>query len=897
MKITKRISLIILCLNIFAIVFADGSKKIIINEFLASNSTGLVDVDGEHSDWIEIYNPGNTTIDLSGWRLTDSKEYPLKWAFPNISIQGGQFIVIFASGKDKIAENNELHTNFSLSKDGEYLAIIEPNGTISDEYTPTFPVQQSDVSYGYFQGQQVFFEIPTPGEANTLETKAQTPVFSIERGYFDNPFNVSLTVPDSETTVYYTLNGTRPTEKSTPYSNPISITKTTPLSAVGIKNGIQSPIVTNTYYFINDIVKQPNNPSGYPDRWGYLGNDIKYNNYAVGERAPADYAMDPNICEDSKYKDYIRKAFLDIPSVSIVTNPGYLFSDSIDDNEGGIYIYTGVDVGAEWERPASIEYFDPSTEKQFQINCGLKLHGAASRQPEKTGKHSFKVAFKTLYGKGKLEFDLFDNETAVKKFDNLVFRAGYNQSWLHPDSWQRTNSQYANDSFAKRIQRDMGHLSSHDRFAHLFINGLYWGLYDISERVNDNFMKAYFEGSEEDFDVINHDGLSDGDITAYNRLLELAKVGNYDQLNSEQLLDMENYIDYMLLNFYIGNVDWGTNNWYIARNRIYPESGFLFFSWDAESSLTDVNINRINGSNGFQGKFRSMFFGSSSGTATTGGLYNNEEFRLLFTDRVNKHFFNGGSLTPEKTEECYRQLADQIDLPIILESARWGDYRKNTLTPGNSRPPVYTRNDHWLPRKEQLLTDYFPKRANIVYNQLKELGLVSEIEPPQFNNYGEIIDNTPIQLTMTASQGTIYYTTNGIDPRDHENGNVSVYASEFKLPIQVSEACVVKARAKNGLIWSALTEATFAKDNISNIVKYPNDIQKVYYKNNMLNLALSKEGNILLEIYSVDGKCIQNTRVVCQAGNNEIELCKLYNGVYVYKIIFDEKTYIGKFIK
>lgn len=895
MKNSKNI-LLVLCVIFPLVVFAAGSKKIILNEFLTSNSTGIKDADGDYSDWIELYNPGSTSINLLGWSLTDSYSNLAKWIFPSISIAPGQYLVVFASGKDTIAANNELHTNFSLSKDGEYLAIIEPGGIISDEYAPAYIPQQTDMSFGYYQGQLVFFEIPTPGAINSHETKAQIPQFSVQRGYFVNPFTVSLSVSDSETRIYYTTDGTRPTAQSMLYSGPLSIDKTTPLSAVGIKNEICSHIVTQTYFFIKDIVNQPNNPPGYPDRWGYLGADVKYADYAVGERAPADYALDPGVCESPAYKDLIQKAFISIPTVSIVTNPGYLFSDSTDEDEGGIYIHTGVVLGAEWERPVSIEYFEPATNRQFQINCGLKLHGAASRQPEKTGKHSFRAAFRGIYGAGKLQFDLFENASAVNKFDHLIFRAGYNQSWLHTDSWQRTNSQYTNDSFSKKVQLDMGQPSSHDRFVHLYINGLYWGLYDVSERISDNFMEAYFGGGEADYDIINHDGLSEGYITAYNRMLELAKAGNYDELVSEKLLDMESFIDYMLLNFYIGNMDWATNNWYTARNRINPESGFRFFSWDAESSLTDVNLNRINGGSGFQGKFRSILFGSSSGTTMDGGLYNNKEFRLLFADRVNKHFFRGGSLTPEKTAELYQKVANEIDFAIILESARWGDYRRNTLKPSTTLPPVYTRNDHWLPRKEKLLKDYFPKRTDIVYKQLESLGLVSEIASPVFSTYGGII-NSPVTLSMTASIGIVYYTTNGLDPREAGSGNITGWASEYKAPVQINGTYTVKARSKNGLTWSALTEATFTRENGTDITNPEIDLTTVYYRNNSLYFNSTKNGEVILEIYTADGKCVQQTSIYCQAGNNVIGLAIMPGGVYVYKMLSNGSCTTGKFIK
>jgi hypothetical protein len=557
----------------------------------------------------------------------------------------------------------------------------------------------------------------------------QGPLFDVERGFYETPFTVTLNASDPDAKIYYTTDGTRPTDGSTLYTEPISITTTTPLSAVEINGSISGPVVTNTYLFIKDIVLQPAQPEGYPDRWGPLNYAV--GNYAAGENAPADYEMDPEICNHTAYKDLISDAFLAIPSVCIVTNPGHIFSHSTDPDTGGIYIYTGDTgnpssngggkLGSEWERPASIEFYEPGTGEQFQINCGLRLHGGNSRKPYNSGKHSFRVSFRKEYGEGKLKFNVFKDETATDRFDHLVFRAGYNYSWVKNNDTERLNAQYIYDSFAKKTQLRMGNLAAHDRFVHLFINGLYWGIYDVSEKLNDNFLEAYWGGTDTDYDVINDDGVVDGNATAYNEMISLAKNGKYDDLLSKNLLYMENFIDYLLVNFYIGNMDWGKNNWFAGRNRITPDQGFHFFSWDAENCMTDVNLDRISGNNAFEGPLREILFGSSSGSVN-GGLSKNAEFKRIFSERVQQHFFNGGALSPESVAECYRSLADEIDLPVILESARWGDFRKKVM-PHNNTKITYTRNEHWLPRRQALFDDYLPKRTEIVLAQLKKLGL------------------------------------------------------------------------------------------------------------------------------------------------------------------------------
>jgi CotH protein. len=560
--------------------------------------------------------------------------------------------------------------------------------------------------------------------------------FSKERGYYDEPFTVTISASISNAQIFYTLDGSRPNKNSTPYTQPVAINTTTPLSVIAYHGMLVSSIVTHTYLFIDDIVKQPNNPAGYPSTWGPL--DVAMGGYSVGTPAPADYAMDAAIINNPAYSPHIEQAFKDIPFVSIVTDKGYIFSHSLDVDTGGIYIYTGwrgtLENGRGWERPCSVEFYEPATGKQFQENCGVRLHGGNSRRPSNAGKHAFRISFRSMYGIGKLRFPIFDSPTATDRYDHLVLRAGYNYSWVKNDDNQQKYAQYVYDSFAKRTQLEMGHLSCHDMFVHLFVNGLYWGLYDISEKLTNNFMNSYLGGTEEDYDMINGDGVEDGNATAFDRLKNLAKDGNYNQLKTEDLMFFENFIDYILINFYIGNNDW-SKNWFVGINRVVKGDGFRFFCWDSENAFTGVDVNKINSFG--NGTFREILFGSSSDSGNTnGGLMKNATFKNLFAQRAGLHLLGNGVLTPEKAAERYEKLCDEIDKPIILESARWGDFRRTTLPHNNTRV-TYTRNDHWLPQKEALLKNYFPQRTAKLIQQLANIG-ITPIPSDVHNVLGEI---------------------------------------------------------------------------------------------------------------------------------------------------------------
>ena len=250
----------------FVILVIDPSVRI--SEFMASNSTTLLDDDGDSSDWIEIVNDQAEEVNLSGWYLTDDANNLTKWQFPSKVIPGGGYLVVFASNKDRAGANDpKLHTNFQLTSTGEYLALVKPDGqTIASFYAPTYPPQTTDVSYGMSADGSVtgYFSPPTPEEANGAPSPAgiNTVEFSVTRGFFDTAFDVTLTPAIPGSTIRYTTSGSKPTTNSgTVYSGPITISRTSTLRAISYVPGGGGPdslIATHTYVFVADVVRQGN---------------------------------------------------------------------------------------------------------------------------------------------------------------------------------------------------------------------------------------------------------------------------------------------------------------------------------------------------------------------------------------------------------------------------------------------------------------------------------------------------------------------------------------------------------------------------------------------------------------------------------------------------------------
>ena len=803
------------------------SGNIIINEFLVSNraTNGWRDEDGELEPWIEIYNRGGTAVNLYGWGLTDNADQPDQWTFPAVTINPSQYLIVFASGKNRTPTNGaNLHANFSLAGSGEYLGLFNADypREVTTQFTPKFPEQRADISYGLISNSFTYLGVPTPGAANAgsvvFSGVTADPKASVKSGFFNQPFAVSLTTATPGAAMRYTLDGSEPTPTSgTLYTGALNVAGSATkavvmLRATAFATGLlSSHVSTYSYIFPDYVLLQPTNPPNFPSQWINTTNSG-----AAAVTINADYEMDPQVLTNVAYMTVARLALTNIPTLSLVMNTGDLFSQT-----NGIYANPSP-LPAEryaWERPVAAELILPDGSSGFKIDAGLRAQGGSSRDATRTLKHSMRLFFKGDYGAGKLNYLLYP-DSPVQSFNTIVVDAGLNLNWHNlPDSLA-SKGQMVRDQFISDLELAMGHPAPHGRFVHVYLNGLYWGLHYLHERPDDTFAESYFGGDKSQYDVVrNTDGFEvvAGDAVAWNLMMALANSGlaNSDNLQYEQVLqylDLDNFIDYMLVNFYGGNGDWALHNWYAIRKR-QAGAGFKFPSWDAEVTLKDVNESSAVGKNE-----------GNSPTQLHAALKNNAEYRLHFMDRLNKQFFNGGVLfvdtnnpavdpaNPQRNRPgaYYMKRIDEIAQAIVLESARWGDGQ-----PARVNNP-YTRNVEWTNELNSLRNVYFPKRSSNMINQFKTQGLwpntlFGGVLPPVFSQHGGTVP-LGFNLTMSSPTGTIYYTTNSVDPRVYGTGAVSPSAFAYAgVPLTLSNSVVIKARARNTitLTWSPLTEATF----------------------------------------------------------------------------------------
>ena len=777
-----------------------------IAEFSAINRASVRpvvrDEDGEYSDWIEIQNAGPAAADLAGWSLTDDPKAPGKWTFPSRSLDPGACLLVFASGKDRRGKlDPQLHTNFQLASDGEYLGLYTPESprAVAVEFAPRYPPQRAGASYGLgADGSAGYFVPPTPGEPNgaaaPLAGFVAEPRFVPGRGFYEAPADVEIYSPTPGAKVFYTTDGSEPDPDSgIEYAGPVRVEGTPERAVVVLRAAafleglLPSRSVTHTYIFPEHVLRQPANPPGFPAQWG---------NAVV---TAADYAMDARVVNENPAEAL--RGLRAIPSLSVAIDVDDLFGKA-----RGIYSNPNLE-GIAWERPVSAELVYPDGRKGFQANCGIRIQGGSSTSPWKAYKLSLRLLFRGDYGPSKLVHPLFP-DSAVGRFDSLVLDAHLNLTWIHPDETQRTRSQYVRDAFACDLQNAFGSLAPHAIFAHLYLDGLYWGLYEIHERPDDSFAAEHLGGEKEEYDVFRHEYalLVDGERTAWTELFARARQGlatTERYLAIGDYLDVADLADYMLVHIYAGNDDWPRHNWYAARRRT-PGAGFRFFSWDSEHILKDVAINQT----------AVNLAGSPAELYAL--LRQNPDWRLLFADRAHRHFFGGALYVdpaapgwdeehPERNAPAalYMKRIREIDPAIRLESARWGD---------NRRPAQpYTRDREWMAELNWLLKTYFPRRSAIVLEQLRAAGLYPRLGAPVFSRPGGLVDpGTSIAIALpSGTAGSIYVTVDGSDPRLFGSGFVSPRARLYSGPLTISDTTRLKARTLSGETWSALNEALY----------------------------------------------------------------------------------------
>ena len=723
--------------------------------------------------------------------------------------------------------------------------VLEVTG-FNDDIDDTEFFLAPEVVWEIDEDQLVYFPTPTPGAHNLAGGRTGfTPAVAASepRGWKTQPFDLALSCPDNPgAAIYYTLDGSSPVAGAANtfrYVEPINVVSTTVVrAAVPDADSILQSDTALSYLFLDDILAQPKGvvPAGFPATGTVNSQKMVYGmvTNAIAEKGET----------GTETLDRLLRGFTNsIATISITTE-----SENLFDKTRGIYV-NATGNGRGWERPVMVEQIDPvnGTANEFSFPAGLRIRGAYSRGSG-IPKHSFRLFFRSEYGAGKLEHKMFGDEGA-SAFDKIDLRTEQNYAWSNNSSWET----FVHKVFSRDSERDMGSTYNRSRYLHLFINGVYWGLYQTEERVDDNYAESYNGGTAANYDVIRtsqpgyNTGVAEGDAEAYTEFWRITTQEGYGESYPDNYkrvrglspdgtrnpalpvyLDVTNLVVHLISSHFAADTDAPVNpsgmanNIIAYRDRIDGDSRSDGFKWnrhDAEHSLT-----RANGGHG-PSSTNLFLYGTRVLHPGKLGIGNfnpyeihyelcaNADYRTVFADQVYRHVFReGGAMTATNAVLRFRARMAEIDDAIVCEAARWGHV------------PSQRKRSDWLKSCQDCL-NFINTRGPTLLSLYRQLGWYPSIDTPVVTNAlgerllgGETMGSGARVFATGGESGTIYYTTDGSDPR-LDGGDVSAAAGEFPNAEGLTippEGATLKLRVRTaGGEWSALEELALAGEPVA----------------------------------------------------------------------------------
>lgn len=518
-----------------------------LNEIMSSNGSVLADEDGDFEDWIEIFNSGDEPINLSGFGLSDDEDEPFKWTFPDTTIQSGEFMLIWASDKNRASTGSELHTNYGVAAAGEALFLTHPDGTLSDR-SPSYALSE-DISMGRQPdgtGEWFRFDQPTPGSTNNTEViddPLEAPELSHSPGFYSSDIQLEIAHSREDVTIFYTLDGSTPTENSMVYDGPISITDRSS------EPNVYSTIPTN---FMDGWY-------GYQEPDGVIPKGTVLRIMAVKEGfRPAQTTHSFFVFPEGRNKH-------NLPVISITTDSTNLFGDHEGIYVPGIHYEENLDEtgnyyqrGREWERESSLEFFDEGGELKVSQNVGVRIHGSFTRR---YAQKSLRIYARSEYGRGSIPYKVFPN-LPYDDYERLVLRnSGNDQGYT-----------MFRDAAAHEIVSHFNMDTQASRASVVYINGEYWGIHNIRERFDDNYIERVYgvDGDRIDYlsnrwDVEYGNGGNYEGMINFIESRDLSVEANMDTLKT--MMDIDNFLDYYTAEIFFLNTDWPQGNIEFWRKR------------------------------------------------------------------------------------------------------------------------------------------------------------------------------------------------------------------------------------------------------------------------------------------------------------------------------------------
>lgn len=522
MKSLKAVFCTLLLVSPFLTIYSQP----LINEISPANASEFIDPDFfNFPGWIELHNPSSDLMDLSGYYLTTDPAEPAKWRFPaGTSIAAGAYLLLYCDER-----NTSVHTNFKLDDKAGELYLLSPGFQILDHVT--YALTYTNVSWGRAAdtGEWAFLESPSPAAPNGSacgNERLTKPQASLPSGRYSAAIGLRVSHEQgASVTIRYTTDGSEPSLESPPYTEKITLRETAVLKIKAFKAG-----------FI---------PS-----------------------------------ETAAFTYFIAEPVFSLPVVSLSTAPANLWDEQVGIYTSGVNgisgncIETPVNWNQDWERHATLQLFDPSGFEKFSQDVDIRIHGGCSRSvPQK----SFAIKARDKYGDNHLDYSFFKSKP-VDRFGGLVLRNGGNDN--HKGTLFR-------DALMQGLL--IGHMDiDYQAYqpAVLYVNGQYWGIQNIREKIDGDYLESNYGIDQDDIDLLENNGVAvEGTADAYNAYLaglqsrDMTDPSAFVYIN--QHIDVQEYINYMVVEIYFANTDWPGNNIKFWRQRS-TNGKFRWILWDTD---------------------------------------------------------------------------------------------------------------------------------------------------------------------------------------------------------------------------------------------------------------------------------------------------------------------------
>lgn len=642
-----------------------GSGEIMITEIINGNKSYLLQPDGNYYDWIEICNRSGQTIDLGGWALSNNAKNPAKWVFPSMQLGAGQFLVVLASGRNMTDPSAVLETNFGISGDGDTVLLFSPDARLVDKLQ--IGRAHTNVSFGRGQdGRVEYYETPTPGTANGpgVSGYAEMPAFSVPSGVYTAAQSVEIRIP-SGGVVRYTTDGSIPTQASPAYTGPISVgSGVTVLRARTFIGGLFDSDIASASYFVNQgestienhtttlpIVSLIADPADYfGGAYGiYVAGD-KYYEKSGGRDTPTSFEIEHGTISDfAKYANF---------NAQHITNPD--------------------PKGMEWERETHIDYLVDGNLAYSGDVLG-RIFGAFSRYERLKG---IALIARPGYGDTRMNYKFFEDRDCTS-FKSLTLRPS-------AMDWRFTRMR---DILIQGLAEDAGTTLPTQAYVQVvvYINGQYWGVYNLREKVNKYFLaEKYHLADPENMDILVGNGnapaaeitgngyLDYQAMVTYAKEHDLSDPSHYAYICS--LMDVENFAEYCALEIYVGNTDTGNIKYWRSKQL---DNKWRWIPYDFDWALNyDDGTKDVEYTTGWRRDFFTKYFhekghGANKGFSTvlSRALLQNDSFRALF---LQKCAFMYRAFETEGMIARIDELEANISAEMEFDCARWKDIRYTT---------------------------------------------------------------------------------------------------------------------------------------------------------------------------------------------------------------------------